>query len=232
MRSRAARSRPMNSRSCGTNTTNVPMVTIVMPATSIPNRGEQEENNGRSRPADQRSWCAPAAAKLPASTCGRSQVRPRPGETAREQRQQDQGRQAVPRVEVARPEVAQEAREAQSPTDREQPPCPRSALGKRESDEPEVQDADRDERAAERGTVVGHEVDQPPVRDRTQGVLGDRQPGEVVRQELVGDGQEPREQAGRRRDRAPTPSAVPAHRHRVNRTGPCRHVTCYSQVAR
>jgi hypothetical protein len=83
-----------------------------------------------------------------------------------------------------------------NPNPPQEPPGPGLAFGQREADQPQVQDADRHKRSPERRPVVGHEVDQPPASDRVQVGLGDRQPGQIVRQELIRDRQEPGEPAG------------------------------------
>ena len=88
-------------------------------------------------------------------------------------------------VEVAIAQVREEAAEADRPGHDEEPPGPGLPLPKRERRQPQVQQADGYQRAAEGNPVVDHEVDDAAAIQGTQLASGDAQEQLVVRQELA-----------------------------------------------
>jgi hypothetical protein len=122
---------------------------------------------------------------------------PRAQQADDEDRQQQHGPKAMPGVQVAVAEVGQEAGEPGGAADRKQPPGPGLPLAEREQHQVGVQDANREQRTAERGPVVDHELHDPAARDRAQVGGGHAEIGDVVGEELAACGQEDREPAGK-----------------------------------
>ena len=127
-----------------------------------------------------------------------------------EAREQAEGGQAVPVVQVAIPQVGEEAGEPDGPRCGQGPPRPAPAGPQRTIDEPPVRQSDGDQGSAEGGPVVDHEVDHPAAVPGAQVAGGHPQEPLVVRQEAAGRGQPERTQPGPEEARGREPQRPPA----------------------
>ena len=93
------------------------------------------------------------------------------------------------------PRYVRKLKEPDTAGERERPPRPGATGRQRDPDQPQVEDGDRHEGAAERRPVMTHEVHEAPVGDRSELLLADRQPRQVVGEQAIGDRQEPGEEA-------------------------------------
>ena len=102
----------------------------------------------------------------------------------------------MPGVEVAVAKVRQEAAEADEAAGDERPPGPGLAFIQREGREPEIENADGGDGAAERDAVVDHEMHDPAFVDAAESIGRHAEVGDVVRQEVLCGRQEEGEEAG------------------------------------
>src|SRR6516164_892591 len=94
----------------------------------------------------------------------------------------------MPVVQVAIAEIGQKATKAGNAAEQQGPPNPGFSYFERKRRQPQVDDRDRDERAAEADAIMEHEVNDPTFIDTAKFLREHPQECRIVRQKMPGRG--------------------------------------------